>query len=465
MHYVGSTPQEVKEMLAAIGAGDVDELFSTIPPELRAGDFPFPAPLSHPELAAHVGGLAAKNWPAGARPFFLGGGCVHRFIPPVVDALASRGEFVTAYTPYQPEAAQGTLQVGFEFQSLICELTGLEVANASLYEGATALVEAVLMVFALESWRHDREDGSRCGRSFETPGRRRFLVSEGIHPEYRKSLRTYCSQLRYEIEEVPLEEGKTSADRLRQKIEGAVGVAFQSPSFFGIVEDAEAIASAAREAGAQSVQVVEPVSLSLLAPPGETGVEVACGDGQSLGLPMSVGGPSLGILAAKSEFLRKFPGRLVGRTHDADGATAYVTTLQTREQHIRREKATSNICTNAALMATRATIYLAAMGKNGLREVAEIGLRRAHHAAERIAALPGFALRFSQAPFFNELAVRCPLPAAEVNRRLQARGITGGLDLGRFDAAMSDSMLLCFTELTTPDHVDQLVTGLRETCR
>ncbi|HVY62215.1 MAG TPA: aminomethyl-transferring glycine dehydrogenase subunit GcvPA, partial [Planctomycetota bacterium] len=343
MRYVQNTAEDVAEMLKTIGVKSIDDLFASVPQDLLAPkDFPFPARLSDPELLAHMRGLAASNVSLGERPSFLGAGCYRHFIPPVVDALQARGEFLTAYTPYQPEASQGSLQAFFEFQSMVCELTGLDIANASLYDGATALVEALVMVHAVKGGE-----------------RKKLLVSRGIHPEYRRTLKTYYANLPVEIEEVPLgEDGRTPVNEVRRRAADAVGFAFQSPSFYGTIEDARALAEAAHQAGASAVEIFDPHGVTLIAPPGETGVDVACAEGQPLGNYPNFGGPFLGLLAARNEFLRRIPGRIVGQTKDLDGKVGYVLTLQTREQHIRRERATSNICTNVGLIALRATFYM-----------------------------------------------------------------------------------------------------------
>jgi len=449
MRYVQNTDDDRRDMLAAIGVGSIDELFRAVPAECReaAAEFPFPERLSDLELEAHIEGLAARQVPLSARPSFLGGGLYRHYVPAVVDAISSRGEFLTAYTPYQPEASQGSLQAFFEFQSMICALTGLDVANSSLYDGATALAEALLMARAAAG----------------ADARHKIFLSQGIHPEYRETVRTYFANLPFAIEEIPLAgDGRTPADEVRKRASEAVAVAFSSPTFFGTIEDARALARAAREAGAVTVQVFDPISLALLAPPGETGVDIACGEGQSLGSPPSFGGPLLGLLAARQSYLRQTPGRLVGRTKDLSGRTGYVLTLQTREQHIRRERATSNICTNSGLMALRATVYLAALGKEGLRDVARLTLERSRYAADEIAKLPGYALVYPRTPFFREFAVRCPRAASEVNRALARRGITGGLDLGRFDPEAADVMLFAVTEVNSPGEIDALAASLRE---
>jgi glycine dehydrogenase subunit 1 len=447
LRYVQNTPDDVSEMLKTIGAKSIDDLFSSVPSDLLAPpDFPFPARLSDPELLAHMRAMAGRNVSLGQRPSFLGAGAYRHFIPPVVDALQARGEFLTAYTPYQPEASQGSLQAFFEFQSMVCELTGLDIANASLYDGATALVEALVMVHAVKGGE-----------------RKKLLVSRGIHPEYRRTLRTYYANLPVEIEEVPLgEDGRTPVDEVRRRAADAAGFAFQSPSFHGTIEDSRALAEAAHAAGASAVEVFDPHGVTILAPPGETGVDVACAEGQPLGNYPNFGGPFLGLLAARNEFLRRIPGRIVGQTKDLDGKVGYVLTLQTREQHIRRERATSNICTNVGLIALRATFYLAALGKEGMRDVARICLERAHYAAEKIQQIPGYRLRYPKTPFYKEFAVRCPRPAAEVNRELAKRGITGGFDVGRSDPDATDTMLIAVTEMNPKEEIDQLVAALKE---
>jgi glycine dehydrogenase subunit 1 len=438
-------------MLAVIGEESVDALFRDVPDGLYNPAGPeFPPALSEAELQRHMAAVAAQNTPLGAMPSFLGGGACRHYIPAVVDALASRGEFLTAYTPYQAEASQGTLQTIFEFQTMVGELAGLPLSNASLYDGATALVEAMFMV-----------QGGPTGK--KGADRTTVLVSAGVHPEYLETVRTYYESLPYEVEVLPLDDrGRTDLDALRDAASRAAVFAFQSPSFLGTIDDARAVCAAAREAGAEVVQVFCPIGGALLTSPGEAGASAAVAEGQPLGNPVNFGGPHLGLLAARQEYARKLPGRLVGWTRDVEGKPGYVLTLQTREQHIRRDRATSNICTNVGLVATRATIHMAALGKQGLRQVAEVCLERAHHAAERIAALPGFGLRFPKTPFFKEVAITCPLGVRELNARLFERGVIGGLDLGRFIPGEAQTMLLSFTELTTPGDIDALVRSLEE---
>jgi glycine dehydrogenase subunit 1 len=375
---------------------------------------------------------------------FLGGGAYHHFIPSVVGQILSRGEFLTSYTPYQPEVSQGTLQTAFEFQSLVCELLGMEVANAGMYDGASALAEACLMAAAIT-------------------GRRRIAVLETVHPHYEAVVRTYAAGRGLAVEQV-------KAERPRVTEEHACLVV-QQPNFFGYLEDVEALGQAAHAAGALYVAVAEPVSLGLLRPPGEYGADIAVGEGQPLGIPLSFGGPYLGLFACRQEHVRQMPGRIVGRTRDAEGRTGYVLTLQTREQHIRRERATSNICTSEQLVALAATVYLCTMGKQGLRRVAELCYHKAHYAAERIAGLPGYSLPLEGA-FFNEFVVGCPRPVAELNQALLEQGILGGLNvspgtgtglkpgLRGLREPPEHAMMLCVTEMNTREEIDRLVEGL-----
>jgi len=448
MRYVPHTDEDRQAMLETIGVATMGDLFAPVPGALRAPpDVPFPARLSEPELLRELTALARKNRPISAGPSFLGGGAYHHYISPVVDAICSRGEFLTAYTPYQAECSQGTLQAIFEFQSIVSELTGLPVANASMYDAASGLAEALSML------RDPR--AARKG----TPGR--VVLSGGVHPEYVETVRTYFRSRPIEVEVLPLgEDARTDPDAFAASAEGAYAVAFQSPTFLGTIEDARALTTAAHGQSAKVVQVFSPIATALLTTPGEAGADVAVGEGQPLGVPLSFGGPYLGLFATTSEHVRRLPGRLVGQTVDRRGRRAYVLTLQTREQHIRREKATSNICTNVGLMALRACIHTALLGPEGLRQVARLSFARAHQLAERVCSLPGFALRYPGAPFFHEVAIALPLAASEVDAALAARGITGGLDLGRFDPADAHTMLFACTELTTGPDLDALVEAL-----
>jgi glycine dehydrogenase subunit 1 len=438
--YIANTEADRRAMLEAVGACSLDDLFTDIPEAQHDPPLNLPLPLSEPELLAELSALAARNRSVGEMACFLGGGAYHHFIPSVVGQILSRGEFSTSYTPYQPEVSQGTLQAAFEFQSLVCELLGMEVANAGMYDGASALAEACLMAAAIT-------------------GRRRIAILDTVHPHYEAVVRTYAAGRGLGVELV-------SGDGLRLREEHGCLV-IQQPNFFGYLEDVEALGQAAHAVGALHVAVAEPVSLGLLRPPGEYGADIAVGEGQPLGIPLSFGGPYLGLFACRQEYVRQMPGRIVGRTRDAEGRTGYVLTLQTREQHIRRERATSNICTSEQLVALAATVYLCAMGKQGLRRVAELCYHKAHYAAERIGGLPGYRLPLEGA-FFNEFVVGCPRPVAELNRALLDEGIVGGLDVSPGTAAglrglrepPEHAMLLCVTEMNTREEIDRLVEAL-----
>jgi glycine dehydrogenase subunit 1 len=424
MFYTPHTPQDVQKMLETIGVKSVEKLFDSVPKELRAKKkLKLPKTLSEQEAAALVKGLAGENLSSGAAAWFLGAGVYNHYIPAVVDHLAGRSEFYTAYTPYQPEASQGTLQAIFEYQTMMCELTGLDVCNASMYDGSTALVEAALMSMAIKE-------------------RRKVVVSGAIHPEYRQVVQSYLSDLSAELIEIDVD-AQTAC------------VALQSPNFFGIVEDCDAVSQAAHGAGALMISVSNPISLALLKPPAAYGADIAVGEGQPLGIPMSYGGPHLGIFVVKKDFLRKMPGRIVGQTADTEGKRGFVLTLSTREQHIRREKATSNICSNEALCALRATIYLTAMGKCGLKQVANLCLQNAHYAAEKIAAVRGYSLSY-KGPFFNEFVVKCPKPAKDVFAELMKKKVVAGLPLSRFFPQRTNELLICTTELTSKKDIDRL---------
>jgi glycine dehydrogenase subunit 1 len=443
LSYVLNTPDQQKAMLETIGAGSIRALFASIPPELRL-DRPLnvPPPLSEQELTRHLEQLAARNVSADGAVCFLGGGSYDHFIPAVVDALAGRGEFYTAYTPYQAEASQGSLQAFFEFQTLICQLTGLDVANASLYEGGSAVAEAVLMALNIH------------------PKRRRVLVAESVHPEYRRTVATYLADIDVHVAALPTPEGGLDPDDLRRTINDETAcVVVQHPNFFGCLEEIEALAEAAHARGALFLVSFDPISLGLLKRPGQYGADIAVAEGQVLGTPMAYGGPYLGILACRQEFVRKMPGRLVGQTVDRHGKRCWVLTLQTREQHIRREKATSNICTNQGLLALRATFYLAALGPQGLKETAALCLRKAHYAAEQLARVGGVRPRFGR-PFFKEFALRVEADVPALVSRLLADGYHGGLHLGRWYAALADCLTVAVTEKRTRAEIDGLAEAL-----
>ncbi|MEQ8766569.1 MAG: aminomethyl-transferring glycine dehydrogenase subunit GcvPA [Planctomycetota bacterium] len=445
MPYIQNTENEQREMLRAIGVESIKDLFEPLPASTRLGrDLDIPVGMDEASLRRHMIELAKKNRPLGDGPSFLGAGRTRHYVPVIVDHLAGRSEFVTAYTPYQPEASQGSLQVFFEFQTMIAQITGMEIANSSVYDGASALAEAALMALSLQ--KVDR-----------------IVVSKASHPEDRDTLRTYLRNLDVELVEVPLKEGRTDLDATRKALEvGASALCFQSPNFLGILEDGAALTEIAHEAKALSIVSVHPLSLGVVAPPGDYDADIVVGDGQPLGCPPYLGGPAFGIFATREKFIRRLPGRIVGQTVDGQGRQGYVLTFQTREQHIRRDKATSNICTNNALMALRGAIYLAAMGERGFAAVAESCLVQAHAAARAITQVEGCSLLYDGQPFFCELAVQLPKKAKEVNRHLAKKGIQGGYDLGRFDPALDHAMLLAVTEVTSGDDVDRLVAALRE---
>ena len=440
MTFSPHTPEDRRAMLEAIGVEQVADLFAPIPERYRFPELHLPPRLSEPEAAAELAELAGRNLHADQAPIFLGAGIYHHYVPAVVQQILWRGEFYTAYTPYQPEVAQGTLQAIYEFQSLVCLLTGMEVANASLYDGATAFAEGCLHAVSLPR------------------NRVKLLVAGTVHPHYRSVLRTYTRGLPVQVVDVPAPPTlRMTPEVLAEYVdEQTACIAVQYPNVFGRIEDIAAIAELAHRHGARLHVSVYPIALGLLKPPGELGADIVTGEGQSLGIPMSFGGPALGLFATRRELVRQVPGRLIGMTQDSEGKRGFVMVLQTREQHIRREKATSNICTNQGLMALAATVYLSALGAHGLRQVATLCYQKAHYLADRIAALDGWEL-VGEGPFFNEFAVRPPLPPEEVNARLLDHGIIGGCALGQLDERYRDLWLLCATELTTRAQIDRLV--------
>ena len=433
--FTAAAEDDRQAMLEAVGAKTFDDLFAHIPAELQTDRFDVPPGLSELEMMQALRALAARN--AGELVNFCGGGFYDHFIPAAVNALSSRGEFYTAYTPYQPEASQGTLQAIYEYQTAIVRLTGLEVANASLYDGGTALFEAVTM-------------------SLRCTGRRRVLVDEGVNPIYRTMLRCYTRNLEIEYEEIPLSNGRADRAAIAAKTDASTAaVVVQNPNFFGCVDDFADLAATAHGAGARLVASVYPVSLGLLKTPGEMCADIATGEGQSLGLPLSFGGPYLGFMAVRGRDARRMPGRIVGATKDADGRRGFVLTLQAREQHIRREKATSNICTNEALCALRALIHLSLLGREGFVELAERCAGRAAYAFERLTRIPGVEPVFPP-PFFNEFALRLPRDASDVVSRLVEHGIAAGFPVSRYYADMDRVLLLAFTEKRTKEEIDIL---------
>jgi glycine dehydrogenase subunit 1 len=440
MPYIPHTPEDRQAMLDAIGVASIDELFEMVPADLRL-DRPLQLPpaMGELELTSHMQALAAKNQAAGQEACFLGAGSYDHFIPALVDFVASRSEFYTAYTPYQPEASQGTLQAMFEYQTLITQLTGMDVSNASLYDGGSAVAEAVLMSM----------DATRRGG--------RVVTAASVHPESRRVLATYLANLNVELVTLGTPEGAISPEELAAAVNDQTAcVLVQHPNFFGCLEEVEALAEIAHRAGALFVVSVDPISLGLLRRPGQYGADIVVAEGQSLGNPMAFGGPYLGIMACRERFVRRMPGRLVGQTTDRRGRRCWVLTLQTREQHIRREKATSNICTNQGLLALRATVYLASMGPTGMRSVADLCLQKAHYALERLTA--GKSLqRVYDRPVFKEFVVR--LANGQVDQRLEAarrEGIFAGVPLGRWYPELADCLLIAVTEKRTKAEIDRL---------
>lgn len=439
MSYILNTPADQKAMLKTIGAGAVSELFANIPEKLRLNrPLAVPPALTEIELQQHMAELAAKNQSADDAVCFLGGGAYDHFIPAAVDAIGGRSEYYTAYTPYQAEASQGSLQAFFEYQTLICQLTGMDVANASLYEGGSAVAESVLMSLSIH------------------PDRKKVVIAESIHPQYRTTLETYLANLPLQVVTLPTPNGYVAPDALAKEVDDqTLCVIVQHPNFFGGLEDAEALGKIAHERGALYVVSFDAISLGLLKRPGQYGADIAVAEGQCLGNPMVYGGPYLGIMACRQEFVRKIPGRLVGQTVDRHGKRCWVLTLQTREQHIRREKATSNICTNQGLFALRAAAYLAALGPQGLKETAALCLHKAHYLAEKLAKVPGVSLKFAR-PFFKEFTVQVPGNVAGLLDRLLKAGYHAGLDLGSWYPALKNCVTIAVTEKRTKAELDGL---------
>lgn len=441
MRYIPNSPEERAEMLDSIGLSNASELFSSIPADVQLGrKLNVTDPLAEPEVIAAMEEMAAKNT-AATKPSFLGAGVYSHFSPTIVDHLIQRSEFFTSYTPYQPEISQGTLQYIFEFQTLICQLTGMEVANASMYDGSTAMAESYLM-----AQRVTRRD--------------KIVVATSVHPEYREVARTYTKHGDAEIVEVAFDHSTGQLSDLSALDDKTAALVVQSPNFFGCVEDLKALADAAHAVGALLVVVVpEAISFGLLKSPGSCGADIVVGEGQSFGIPMSFGGPHVGIFATQDKYVRQMPGRLCGIAYDKNGNRGFTLTLSTREQHIRREKATSNICTNQGLIALAATIYMEAMGKKGLQEVAEQNAQKAAYAKKKIAEVAGFSIPFS-APTFNEFVVRGSKPAVEVLEAVRAKGVIGGLALSKYYGGHDNDFLVCVTETASKEKIDQLVTSL-----
>ena len=434
-------------MLARIGAPSMEALWESLPEAYRLkAPLPLAPPLAEYEIARRFELWASQNVDASRYACFLGGGIYDHFIPAAVRAVISRSEFATAYTPYQPEVAQGTLQVIFEYQSMIRELTGMEVANASMYDGSTAAAEAVHFAAG-------------------ATGRRRILVSAGLHPHYRQVLATYARAGGFTIEEIPLSGGRTPAppsSAAATPSEPPAALVWSQPNFEGIVEDGEALTRAAHDAGAYSIAVADPVALAILRPPGMDGADVVVGEGQPLGVPMGYGGPLVGFFAIRKKDVRRMPGRLAGVTVDLDGKRGFVLTLQTREQHIRRERATSNICTNQGLMALANTVYLALLGAAGMRDAATQCLERAHYLAARAASIPGVSLAHGEAPYFREFVLRLPQRAEAFVQAALSRRILAGIPLSRFDPARPNDLLVAVTEKRSREELDRYAAALAD---
>ena len=439
MDYVQITDRQREQMLQAVGARSIGDLLKQVPAQYRLTEpLDLPAAMDEMSLRRHLSELAEQNHPIGQKVCFLGAGAYDHFIPTVIDFLAMKGEFLTAYTPYQAEASQGSLQAFFEFQTMICQLTGMEVANASLYEGATAMAEAALM-------------------ALNVTGKREIIVSEGVHPHYRQVLKTYLSDLPARYTEIPLKNGVVDTQSLESELESdTAAIICQSPNFLGHIERTETIAKFSHANQSLMVQVFNPVSLGILKHPGEMGVDIAVAEGQPLGIPLQFGGPYLGLFATRMQFVRKMPGRLVGQTVDAEGKRAFCLTLQTREQHIRREKATSNVCTNQGLLALRASVYLAAMGPKGLRQAAQLCYNKAHYLAEQLSEA-GIPRRFPQQPFFNEVLVQLDRPVDQILEQAAKAGLLAGYPIGQDHPALANCLLIAVTEKRTREEIDRLV--------
>ncbi len=440
-HYISITAAEREAMLQAIGVASTNDLFVDVPAEYRFPRLNLPEAISEPELVRELLALAGANGHAHSHSIFLGAGAYNHFVPAAVDQILRRGEFYTAYTPYQPEISQGTLQAIFEYQSLICSLTGMEIANASHYDGATAIAEAAIM--ALNVVRN----------------RRKIVVARGVNPQYRQVLRTYLQALDIPIvgDETP---GATLEDALAMVDEKTALLIVQNPDFLGRLHDLRGLAAQVQARGALLAIHFDPIALGLFQTPAEAGADIATAEGQPLGLGLNFGGPYLGIFTTRQKYVHKIAGRIVGVTKDLDGQLAYVLTLRAREQDIRRERATSNICTNQGLMALAATVYMSLMGRQGMRKAAELCYHRAHYAAAQIAALPGYSV--TQTPFFKEFVVSCPRPVRELNAALREQHIIGGYDLTQDEPQLGHAMLLAVTEMNSKAEIDRLVAVLHE---
>jgi glycine dehydrogenase subunit 1 len=442
MRYIPNTPAQQRAMLGVIGAHSIEDLLVRIPPKARLGrPLDLAAAMAEPDLVRHLRRLAARNASADEVTCFAGAGAYDHAVPSPINHMILRGEFFTAYTPYQPEASQGTLRSIFEYQTMMAELTGMDVANASIYDGGSALAEALLMACA-------------------ATGRSTAVVSGGVHPLYRQVAETYGEGPEVTLRSAPIGDGVTDLGALAKAVSGrTAAVVVQYPNFFGCLEDVRAAGDIAHAAGALLVVISDPVNLGLLTPPGQLGADIVVGEGQGLGVPLSFGGPYLGVFAARQELVRRMPGRLVGQTVDLDGRRGFVLTLQTREQHIRREKATSNICTNVALCALMATIYTAVLGKRGLRKVGELSVAKAHYAAAQLQKIPGVRLAFG-APFFKEFTLELPKSPERVVKRLLKGRILAGVPLRAFDRRHRNRLLVAVTERRTREEIDLFAAAL-----
>ena len=447
MSYVPNTPEEQHAMLESLGLSTLEDLLEPVPAEVRLqAPLDLPPALSEPDLKRVMSRMAARNQDLGRTVSFLGAGTYDRSIPSVVPHLQRRSEFVTSYTPYQPEVSQGMLQAIYEFQTMVCQVTGMDIANASLYDGSTAMVEAVLMALG-------------------PGGRGEVVISAGVDPQYRRVLQTYAFARGFSIKEVAVQDGVTSLEDLRAAVSSnTAAVIVQQPNFFGCIEDVRAIEPIAHQGKTLFVSVItEPASLGLIAPPGAYNADIAVGEMMSFGNSMSYGAPALGFMATKQKFMRLLPGRLVGQTVEEGEKkqTGYVLTLQTREQHIRRERATSNICTNQSLLAVGATIFLAALGRQGFSDLGELCVQKAHYAFRQITAIPGFEAAFS-GPFFDEFVIKCPVSMGKLEQHFTQAGIIGGYPLAESYPGMDNAMLFCVTETRTKEDIDLLVSVLKE---
>lgn len=438
--YIPNTDEDRGQMLSSMGIKSIDELFADVPSDIKLERrLDLPEGMSEMELAAHMKAIAAKNEGTSGCACFLGAGAYDHFIPAIVKHIISRSEFYTSYTPYQPEISQGMLQAIFEYQTMICQLTGMDVSNASMYDGATALAEAAFM-------------------AVRSTGRNIVAVSAGVHPEYRQVLKTYSRFYGVKVVEAGLKDGRSDMGKIEENAgEGCAAVIIQSPNFFGAIEDLNGAARLASKCGALSIACVDPISLAMLQTPGECNIDIAVGDGQSLGNSLSFGGPYLGFLTARKELVRKMPGRIVGQTTDHEGRRGFVLTLQAREQHIRREKAVSNICSNQSLNALAAVAYLTAMGREGIKEAANLCIQKSHYAYKMLIATGKFE-KTNDAPFFGEFTLKAlGEPVGSINDRLLKNRIIGGLELEKYYPDMKNCWLTAVTEKRTKQEIDQFV--------